>query len=61
MFHDIEFNKKAFDAAMRIDDKDTEYRVKGKEHLRLVVYRTKKALMVRHTFHRARKSDGKVG
>ncbi len=60
MFHDIDFNKKAFDAAIRIGDKDTEYRVKGKEHLRLIVYRTKKALMVRHTFQRVRKSK-KIG
>ena len=47
MIYDIECTKKAFDAAIRIDDKDTEYRVKGKDHLRLIVYQTKKALLVR--------------
>jgi len=56
MFYEINFTKKEFDEANRIDDKDTEYRVKGKGHLRLIVYRTKKTLMVRHTFQRQRKS-----
>jgi integrase len=55
MFHDIDLNKKTFDAAIRIDDKDTEYRVKGKTHLRLVVYRDTKTLMVRHSFQGQRK------
>lgn len=47
MIHDIEFTKKAFDAAKRIDGKDTEYRVIGKPHLRLIVYKNQKSLYVR--------------
>lgn len=60
MIYDIDYTKKAFDAAVRIDDKDTEYRVKGKEHLRLIVYNSKKALMVRHCLY-GQRSVKKVG
>jgi integrase len=56
MFHDINFNSKAFDSAQCINDKDTEFRVKGKPHLRLIVYPSnKKALTVRHNFQGQRK------
>lgn len=47
MFIEIDYTKKAFEAAARIDDKDTEYRVKGKPHLRLIVYSLRKSLLVR--------------
>jgi integrase len=47
MIHDIDGTKKAFEGATQIDGKDTEYRVRGKAHLRLIVYQTRKALLVR--------------
>ena len=47
MFIEIDYTKKAFEAAVRIDNKDTEYKVKGKAHLRLIVYKNRKSLMVR--------------
>lgn len=57
MFYDIDFTKKAFDNATRIEgEAQTEYRVKGKAHLRLIVYQTKKALVVRGCFRGNRKS-----
>jgi len=56
MYHEIEFTKNAFTKAIRINDKDTEYKVKNKNHLRLIVYKSKKTLMVRHNFNRGRKS-----
>lgn len=57
MFHDINFTRKAFNAAIAINGVTTEYRVIGKPHLRLVVHPSgKKPLMVRHSFNRQRKS-----
>lgn len=57
MFYDIDFTKKAFDNATRIEgEAQTEYRVKGKAHLRLIVYQAKKALVVRGCFRGNRKS-----
>jgi len=47
MFIEIDYTKKAFEAAVRIDNKDTEYKVKGKAHLRLIVYKNRKSLLVR--------------
>jgi integrase len=55
MFYDIELTKKAFKEAKRINDTDTEYRVKGKPNLRLIVYRTRKSLAVRYCQNRIRK------
>lgn len=47
MYHDIDFTVKAFNSAQRINDKDTEYRVRGKEHLRLSVNKNSKSLRIR--------------
>ena len=47
MIYDIECTKKAIAAAVQIDDKDTEYRVIGKAHLRIIVYKHRKSLLVR--------------
>ncbi|HEY9029756.1 MAG TPA: tyrosine-type recombinase/integrase [Kangiella sp.] len=47
MYHDINFTLKAFNTAQRINNEDTEYRVKGKEHLRLSVNKNTKSLRVR--------------
>lgn len=50
MVYEIDFTHSAFTKAIRIDDKDTEYKVKNKNHLRLMVYINRKTLMVRHCF-----------
>jgi len=55
MFYDIELTKSAFDKAQQIDGKVTEYRVKGKEHLRLIINNTKRSLAVRICFQGRRK------
>jgi len=47
MIYDIPFTKKAFDTIQRIDNKDTEYRVIGKPHLRVFVYKTRVSLAAR--------------
>lgn len=56
MFYDIDFTKKAFDEAGLIDGVVTEYRVKGKPHLRLKVSKTRKSLMVKLCHQGKRKS-----
>jgi len=56
MFYDIDFTKKAFDNAVLLTGDVTEYRVKGKPHLRLRVTKTRKSLMVRVCHQGKRKS-----
>lgn len=56
MFYDIELTKSAFDKAQQVDGKVTEYRVKGKEHLRLIVNNVKRTLTVRLCFQGRRRS-----
>jgi len=56
MYYDIDFTKKAFDTAtIKPRERQTEYRVRGKTHLRLIVYTNKKTLVVRHCFKGRRK------
>ncbi|GAA0695323.1 hypothetical protein GCM10009104_23770 [Marinobacterium maritimum] len=47
MYHDTTLTKKALDNLQRINGQNTEYRVIGKPHLRVIVYRNKKSLVVR--------------
>lgn len=47
MYHDIKLTKNALDNIERINDADTEYKVIGKPHLRVIVYKNKKSLAVR--------------
>jgi integrase len=56
MFIEIDYTKKAFETAVRIDNTDTEYKVKGKSHMRLLVYKNRKSLMVRKCWQGKRHS-----
>ena len=47
MFIEIDYTKKAIEAAERINNKDTECVFKGKAYLRLMLYKNRKSLMVR--------------
>jgi integrase len=56
MFYEIDLTIKAFNSATLLENDVTEYRVKGKPHLRLRVNKTKKSLMVRVCNKQRRKS-----
>jgi integrase len=60
MYYEIPFTQNAFTKAIRINNEDTEYRVINKPHLRLMVYKNKKTLMVRHCFE-GRRMSKKIG
>jgi len=55
MVYDIKLTAKAVKAAKRVDDQDTEYRVVGKPHLRIVVCKTQVSLRVKTNVRNRRK------
>ncbi len=60
MYYDIKFTAKAFHSAQRLNNEDTEYRVIGKEHLRLCVNKRSKSLRVR-TSIKGKRINKKIG
>ncbi|NVJ66209.1 MAG: tyrosine-type recombinase/integrase [Gammaproteobacteria bacterium] len=60
MYYDIKFTAKAFNSAQRLNNEDTEYRVIGKEHLRLCVNKRSKSLRVR-TSIKGKRINKKIG
>ncbi len=57
MIYDIKLTKKAIGSATRKDDQDTEYRVIGKRHLRIVICKHQVSLRVKTNVRNRRKSQ----